>query len=118
MTKTYNQFKTLGHLVKKGEKSIGKNENGQSMFRLDQTLPVTSEVYAYEELEDGKLSEQEIQELVAYRRMMRGWVNDAASRGNKICGSYLALLNSHPLAMQIDRDLDYSEDSDDIEMHY
>jgi hypothetical protein len=114
MTKTYNQFKTLGHLVKKGEKSIGKNENGQSVFRLDQTLPVCEP----EELEDGKLSEQEIQELVSYRRMMRGWVNNAASRGNKICGGYLALLNSHPLAMEIDRDLDYSEDSDDIEMHY
>jgi hypothetical protein len=51
MTKTYNQFKTLGHLVKKGEKSIGKNENGQSVFRLDQTLPICEP----EELADIKV---------------------------------------------------------------
>jgi len=118
MNKTFKQFQELGYGVKKGEKSIGRNNNGECVFSLKQTLPLTGEVYEYEELEDGKLSEQEIQELVGYRRMLKEWARDAACRGNKICASYLALLDSHPMAKSIDDDLDYSDDAGDIEMMY
>lgn len=113
MTKTFKEFQKLGLGIEKGAKSIGRNDKNQCIFDINQTLPVCEP----EEIE-GTLSEQEIQELYGYRQMMKERVRIAASNGNKICGAYLSLLDSHPLARQMDELNDWSDDCDDIEMHY
>jgi hypothetical protein len=123
---TFDNWRKVGRFVKKGAKSIGRNTDGVCLFSEDQTIKLLSfpsnledkPWLGDEDLSDGKLSEEEIQQLVGYRRMMKERVRIAASNGDKICGSYLALLDSCPMARQIDSDLDYSEDSDDVEIHY
>lgn len=117
MIKTYNQFKSLGRLVKKGEKSIGRNENKECVFDISQTLSwndLTLES-ACEALEVGELDEQEIQDAAKYRKYMKTRVLTAAENGDKTCAAYLSLLNCHPLAGFIDECEDYSSNSDDLE---
>lgn len=118
MTKTFKQFKALGLGIKKGEKSIARNKDGECVFDLKQTLELPADFYDYQELEDGQLSENEIQELVSYRKMMKERVQQAALRGSKICSAYLEMVNSSPMAKYIDDMGDYSSDSDDIEPMY
>lgn len=119
MTKTYNQFKSIGRLVKKGEKSISRNENGEPVFDIKQTLSLNEAAESVcESLEDGELSEGEIQDAAKYRKYMKKRVSKAAENGDKICASYLALLQCHPLASFIDECEDYSSNSDDLEPIY
>jgi len=113
MTKTYQQFKSLGLGIKKGAKSLVRNDKNECLFDINQTLPVCLP----EEIE-GTLSEQEIQELHGYRQMMKERVKIAATNGNKICAMYLDMVNSHPLARQTDELGDWSDEADDIEIHY
>ena len=68
--------------------------------------------------QEGKLSEEEIQQVVGYRKLMKKRAVKNAEAGCKISLGYLSLINSCDMARQIDNDLDYSDDSDDIEMHY
>lgn len=125
-TDTFDNWRKVGRFVKKGAKSVGRNAGGVCIFSEYQTIKLqdftnnqdAGSWRGEEELDEGKLSEEEIQQMVGYRRMMKERVGIAASNGDKICGSYLALLDSCPMAKQIDNDLDYSDDSDDIEMHY
>lgn len=125
-TNTFEGWRKLGNFIKKGEKSIERNSDGICIFSENQTIKLldfpnneTNKSWlGDEELDEGKLSEEEIQQMVGYRRMMKERVRIAASKGDPICGSYLALLDSCPMARQIDNDLDYSEDSDDVEIHY
>lgn len=119
MTKTYNQFKSIGRLVKKGQKSIGRNQNGECVFDIKQTLSIGGAAESiYESLEDGELSEEEIQDAAKYRKYMKKRVAIAAENGDRICASYLALLQCHPLASFIDECEDYSSNSDDLEPMY
>lgn len=115
--KTYNQFKSLGRLVKRGEKSIGRNENNECVFDISQTLSWNdlAQESECETLEAGELGEQEIQDAAKYRKYLKTRVLAAAENGDKTCAAYLSLLQSHPLASFIDECEDYSSDSSDLE---
>lgn len=65
----------------------------------------------------SKMDGKEFEHALENRRAARAMAQDAAMRGNGICGGYFALLSSHWMAQQIDDFSDYDDslpDEDDI----